>query len=191
MNLLKLRFGMAKVSALFLTFLIFIVMLAGCGQLSSNGKAKISFDSTYQTITGKITVCPLKVNEVNEEEVAKVISEQLNYMILKDIDPSTNDFDDKIPRCTINNNSCWPYSPSDDSGFRYPTEEKHDLYTIDNVLITESHVITERGLYYNGHCYKVTFKTSDGNNRISEAYMVVNTSEIKMKVCDIDYKLDI
>lgn len=185
MNLLKLRFGMAKVSALFLTFLIFIVMLAGCGQLSSNGKTKISFDSAYQTITGKITVCPLKVNEVNEEEVAKVISEQLNYMILKDIDP-TNDCNDKISSWTINNKYCRSYFPSDDSG--YPTEEKHDSYTVSNVLITESHEIKDGNRY--SYSYRVTFNTSDGNNRISEVYMVVSTSDIKMRASSVDYKLD-
>lgn len=185
MNLLKLRFGMAKVSALFLTFLIFIVMLAGCGQLSSNGKTKISFDSAYQTITGKITVCPLKVNEVNEEEVAKVISEQLNYMILKDIDP-TNDFNDKISSWTINNKNGGSWSNGYSSFVHYyPEAEKHDSYTVSNVLITESHEIKDG----NGYSYRVTFNTSDGNNRISEVYMAVSTSDTKMKV-SVDYKLD-
>lgn len=185
MNLLKLRFGMAKVSALFLTFLIFIVMLSGCGQLSSNGKTKISFDSAYQTITGKITVCPLKANEVNEEEVAKVISEQLNYMILKDIDP-TNDCNDKISIWKINSKYCWSSFPSDDSGFIYPTEEKHDSYTVSNVLITESHEIKDGNRY----SYRVTFNTSDGNNRISEVYMAVSASDIKMRASSVDYKLN-
>ena len=189
MNLLKLRFGMAKVSALFLTSIIFIVMLAGCGQLSSNGKTKISFDSAYQTITGKITVCPLKVNEVNEEEVAKVISEQLNYMILKDIDP-TNDCNDKISSWKINSVDSWTSWSINNSSDDYPVGEKHDSYTVSNVLITESHEIKNRGQYYDGYSYRVTFNTSDGNNRISEVYMVVSTSDIKMRASLVDYKLD-
>lgn len=279
MNLLKLRFGMAKVSALFLTFLIFIVMLAGCGQTQSNngfaesdGATTVSFDSSYSTIIGKIVICATENNKTNKEEVVNVISEQLNYMVLSDInseavygkafendhfgsdDYVNENFQKKsstakeqllkdkpsyvkdyilvpqgwyhidnisasICRNYINTEEVqWEFSdpgtlpyeidkewleyhyenPVFDDNYNiisrdyydslavsYLSVIEHEPYTVSNVSITESHAVKE-GEY----SYKVTFKTSDGNNRISEVYMIVSTSDAKMKVNSIDYQLN-